>query len=126
MRALLHLLLGLVLTFAALAGRARIANDWLEPATFDLDQTIHGPDGRTVATKSLRGLAVAPGESQEFPATMPVNRPRLRPPEDPALHKLVTVVRSGGADVDAKAEKRRCRSSTASVRSGTTEPFRGS
>ena len=85
---------------AEITARTTIANDSFEPATFDLEQAIQGPDGRAVATTSLRGLAVAPGESQEFSSTMPLDRPRLWSLEDPALHKLVTIVRSDGAVVD--------------------------
>lgn len=86
---------------ADVTARATIANETGTAATFQLEQTILGPDGKSVATKTLPGLKVAAGETAEFPMTLPVDKPQLWSLETPARHRLVTVVRSeDGAEVD--------------------------
>lgn len=85
---------------ADVTARATIANESRQAATFDLEQTVLGPDGRSVATKTLAGLSVAAGERAEFSAVLPVASPTLWSTTTPRLHRLVTVVRSGGAEVD--------------------------
>lgn len=85
---------------AEVMARTMIANDGATPATFDLEQTVLAPDGRNIATKILAGLNVAAGESVEFPAMLPVTQPALWSVEKPQLHRLVTVVRAGGVEID--------------------------
>jgi len=86
---------------AEVTARATIANDGTAAATFVLEQTILAPDGRTLATRQLRGLTVAAGESQEFSAALAVAQPQLWSVETPVLHRLVTVVRdAAGVIVD--------------------------
>lgn len=81
--------------------RATIANDGAAPASFALEQTVLGPDGAALATKTLSDLRVAPGEQAEFSATLSIAQPQLWSVEKPTLHKLVTLVRdASGAVVD--------------------------
>jgi beta-galactosidase len=76
-------------------------NDGVSPMSFQLEQTILGPDGSSAAAKTLSGLKLAPGESTEFSVTVPVSKPRLWSIETPVLHTLLTVVRDAtGAVVD--------------------------
>jgi beta-galactosidase len=80
---------------ADVTARATIANEGTAAATFQLEQTILGPDGKSVATKTLADLKVAPGGSAEFSTALPVDKPQLWSIETPALHRLVTIVRDG-------------------------------
>ena len=89
------------LSQAEVNARTTIANESFETATFDLEQDILRPDGRTVTKTQLRELALPAGESREFSAVLSVTRPQLWSLETPALHRLVTIVRDvSGAVVD--------------------------
>jgi beta-galactosidase len=85
---------------ADVTARTTLTNDGAAGATFDVEQTVLAPDGRTVASAQLRGLALAAGETREFPATLAVTQPQLWSLETPALHRLVTLVRAGDTIVD--------------------------
>ena len=85
---------------ASVRARTTVANDGVEAATFDVEQSIVDPDGRVVATGSLRSLSLAAGDTGEFPCSLNVPQPRLWSLESPALHRLVTTIRVGGAAVD--------------------------
>ncbi|HEY8995398.1 MAG TPA: beta-galactosidase GalA, partial [Lacunisphaera sp.] len=69
-------------------------------ATFDVEQSIIGPDGREVAQTAVRGLSLEAGASGEFPCTLQVTAPKLWSLESPALHRLITTIRAGGVVVD--------------------------
>ncbi len=84
---------------AEVTARATIANESSEAATVDLEQIILAPDGQTVATKQLRGLALPAGDAHEYFALLSVARPQLWSLETPALHRLVTIVRDGGGAI---------------------------
>jgi len=84
---------------ADVLARTTIANDGTAAATLQLEQTILGPDGGAVATKTVSDLTVAPGESSEVSMKLPVSTPRLWSIETPALHTLITVVRDGAGEV---------------------------
>ncbi|HVW21494.1 MAG TPA: beta-galactosidase GalA [Opitutaceae bacterium] len=89
------------LSSAEVRARATVANDGPRPAAFVLEQSVVSPEGRTLATRTLHGLALAPGGSAEFSLGLPVAKPRLWSTETPALHVLVTVLRdASGAVVD--------------------------
>jgi beta-galactosidase len=85
---------------AAVTARTTVTNEGAAPATFDIEQRLLGADGRTVAEAQLRGLALAPGGSGEFPCALAVAHPQLWSLETPVLHKLVTTIHAGGAVVD--------------------------
>jgi beta-galactosidase len=85
---------------ADVTARATIANDGTAQATFEIEQTVVGPDGRSLATTTLAGLGVAPGGQTEFASTLSVARPALWSIKAPQLHRLVTVVRTSGVEVD--------------------------
>jgi beta-galactosidase len=77
-----------------------VANEGAADSTFDLEQTITDPEGRIVATGAVAGAAVAAGATADLTCVLAVPDPRLWSPDSPALHRLVTVVRAGGAVVD--------------------------
>ncbi len=85
---------------AGVTARTSVANDGTEAATFEVEQSILDPDGHVVATGAVRGLSLAAGGTGEFPCVLNVPQPRLWSLETPALHRLVTTIRSGGAVVD--------------------------
>lgn len=88
------------LSSAEIFASATIANDSDAPAQFDLEQTVLAPDGRPLATRELRGLSTADGESREFCAMLHVDHPEFWSLGRPTLHKLVTIVRVQGNVVD--------------------------
>ncbi len=85
---------------ARVTARTAVTNDGVEAATFDVEQSIVDPDGRTVATGALRSLSLAAGGTGEFSLALTVAQPRLWSLESPGLHQLVTTIRAGGAVVD--------------------------
>jgi beta-galactosidase len=85
---------------ARVSARTTVANEGLEAATFDVEQSVLDPDGRVVATGTLRALSVAAGAEGEFPCVLDVSKPQLWSLESPALHRLETTIRAGGAIVD--------------------------
>lgn len=88
------------LSAASVTARTTIANEALADADFSIEQTILAPDGRTIATAEVASLSLAAGESSEFPTVLQVAKPQLWSVETPALHRLVTTIRSGGTVVD--------------------------
>lgn len=85
---------------ASVTARATIINEGANPESFSLEQVVLRPDGQTAATSLSSPLSLAPGETQEFPATLAINRPQLWSLETPALHRLVTTVRAGDKIID--------------------------
>jgi len=58
------------------------------------------PEGRVAATGGLRALSLAAGATASSLAASSVAQPRLWSLESPALHRLITTIRAGGAVVD--------------------------
>ena len=85
---------------ASVAVRTTVTNERPEAATFDVEQSIVDPDGRAVATGTQSGLTLATGVTGEFSVQLAVTGPRLWSIETPALYRLVTTIRGGGAVVD--------------------------
>jgi beta-galactosidase len=83
---------------ADVTARATIANEANAVATFQLEQSILGPDGAHLSAKTLSGLTVVAGGSNEFSLTLPVTNPQLWSLETPVLHRLVTIVRDESGD----------------------------
>jgi beta-galactosidase len=80
-----------------------VRNDGTAPASFDIEQEVTGPQGTAVASASVRGLSLDAGSTGHFPCTLRVENPSLWSLEAPALHTLVTTIRSSGAVVDRYA-----------------------
>ncbi|MDI1249796.1 MAG: glycoside hydrolase family 2 TIM barrel-domain containing protein [Lacunisphaera sp.] len=87
-------------TTANVTARATITNEGAMPAAFSLEHIVLRPDGVSVATFRSGPLSLAPGESQEYPATLALAQPQLWSLETPALHRLVTIVRTGDQIID--------------------------
>jgi len=85
---------------AVVTTRTSLVNDGPAAAAFEIEQSILAPDGRVLAKTTLPALTLGPGDTQEFPAALTVTQPQLWSLETPALHRLVTVVRSGDMVVD--------------------------
>jgi beta-galactosidase len=77
-----------------------VKNDGTLPATFEILQEITGPGGQHVASASVPGLTLEAGASGEFPCALTVAHPSLWSLDAPALHTLVTTLRSNGAVID--------------------------
>jgi len=75
---------------ADVIARTTVTNEGAATATFDVEQTLFAPDGRSLVTTRLRGLALASGDTREFPSTLVVAHPQLWSLETPVLHRLVT------------------------------------
>jgi len=84
---------------ANITAHATIANDGPTAATFQLEQTVLGPDGGNIATKTLAALSVSPGETSDYSAVLPIAQPRLWSIETPTLHRLVTILRDAAGNV---------------------------
>ena len=85
---------------AVVTARTTVANDGTGEAAFDVEQSIIDPNGRAVAAGALRSLSLAAGGTGEFPVALTVPQPQLWSLESPALHRLATTIRAGGAVVD--------------------------
>lgn len=85
---------------AEVTARATLTNDGREDATLQLEQIVLRPDGRTAATALGAPVTLAAGATQEFSSVLAVAQPQLWSIETPALHTLVTLVRSGDRVVD--------------------------
>jgi beta-galactosidase len=85
---------------AAITARTTVANDGTAPATFEIEQRVIGPDGKSVAEAQVRNITLAAGSSGEFPCTLTVAHPKLWSLETPFLHRLVTTIRSDHRVID--------------------------
>ena len=87
-------------TSATVTARTSITNDGTEPTTFEIEQTILDPNGRTVASTSSPATSLTAGLTVELTSALSVPSPRLWSLESPSLHRLVTTVRTDGKIVD--------------------------
>ncbi len=85
---------------ATVTARTTVINAGTTPATFDLEQSIIAPDGRVVTNGTLTNLTLPAGEKGEFPCALTVPQPQLWSLENPALHRLVTTIRTAQSVVD--------------------------
>lgn len=85
---------------AEITAKATIVNETHKPANFEITQKILDKEGAEVASGSISSLSLQPGASEEFSTKIDVHNPRLWSLEDPYLHKLVTIVKSGGHTTD--------------------------
>ena len=85
---------------AEIAATATIENSGREPASFIVEQQILAPDGQVLATTTSATRTLAPQTACDIDTRLDVKTPRLWSLEDPALHTLVTLVRTGQTIVD--------------------------
>jgi beta-galactosidase len=85
---------------ARLDVRTEVSNAAQAEARFDIQHTVVGAEGRAVVTKTLPDFRLGPGATGEFAATLTVSQPKLWTLESPVLHRLVTVIRADGVELD--------------------------
>jgi beta-galactosidase len=85
---------------ATITARTTIQNENRTAATFSIEQSVVNAEGKVIAEKTISQKSLQAGTEQEFYAVMNVNNPQLWSIETPYLHKLVTVVKSNGTEVD--------------------------
>lgn len=85
---------------AMVTAETLVTNDGRTPATYTIDQEILAPDGRRVAQSTVNARALAPGATATHTDILRVKSPHLWSLTDPALHRLVTTIRQGGAVID--------------------------
>lgn len=85
---------------ADVTARVTINNDSTSNTSFKIVQTILDADGKPIASGNLNSLSLKPDESSEFSSILTVSHPKLWSLETPYMHKLVTIIISGGKEVD--------------------------
>lgn len=85
---------------ALITARTTVMNETKEPATFDIEETITEADGKSILSGQKRRLSLLPGEQREYRSDYRLDQPRLWSIENPYLHKLETVIRSQGKNID--------------------------
>lgn len=85
---------------ATVNARATIANDGASDARVEVEQSVVNADGAVVATNIARDVTIPAGRQEELSMPISVSTPQLWSLEHPTLYRLVTIVRSAGADTD--------------------------
>ncbi|HVU36009.1 MAG TPA: beta galactosidase jelly roll domain-containing protein, partial [Opitutaceae bacterium] len=88
---------------AQVTARTSVVNDGNQPVRVEIEQIVVDPDGRIVAHGTVGAspvLTLAPGGKTEYPCVLDVPHARLWSLDSPALHTLVTTIRSDGNMVD--------------------------
>jgi beta-galactosidase len=80
--------------------RTTIENELIEPAKFDIKESLQNGEGKVVASGLKRDLVVDPGAETVFYSGYAIENPELWSLEDPTLHKLITTVLQEGKIVD--------------------------
>jgi beta-galactosidase len=104
--------------WAQLTVRTTVANDGFAPATFDVEQSLLDASGQALATVTTPGITAPAGAAVDVAGRLDVAHPRLWTLESPVLHRILTVVRSGGVEVDR-------RETTFGIRTATFDPDHG-
>jgi beta-galactosidase len=81
---------------AIIKARTTIINQSNKNFIFDIEEFIVDSSGRKIASGSIKNLALREGDQKEYICQFKVVNPRLWSPDTPYLHKLETVIRSGG------------------------------
>ncbi|MFO1475837.1 MAG: beta-galactosidase GalA [Verrucomicrobiota bacterium] len=77
-----------------------VRNEHLQPAEFQLTQLVFDPAGRLVASNSTPATRLPSWDRGEYEVALQVPNPQPWSIESPALYRLVTLVSSGGTNVD--------------------------
>ncbi|MGA9408471.1 MAG: beta-galactosidase GalA [Bacteroidota bacterium] len=85
---------------AVITARTTITNESMKNQTFNIDESIVDSSGKTIASGSKKGMSLKAGNQEEYISRFNVLNPTLWSVENPYLHKLKTVIRSGGKIVD--------------------------
>lgn len=84
---------------AVVTARTTLVNEGDQAREFRIEESIVGPDGQVVAGTST-GLALAARAESGHESSLRVDAPRLWSLEDPALYRMVTILREGDRIVD--------------------------
>jgi beta-galactosidase len=85
---------------ADITARVTVVNEAANTVSFELVQTLVGPDAMPVGEMRTKELTLKAGDTGEFSCLISVANPKLWSIETPQLHTLVTTLRAGGSVVD--------------------------
>ena len=85
---------------AVIKTRTTVKNESREKSAFIIEESIIDSSGKTIASGSKKSLSLKSGDQEEYISQYKVVHPKLWSTETPYLHKLKTVIRSGGKIVD--------------------------
>jgi beta-galactosidase len=85
---------------AVITARATVINESIKTSIFNIEESIVDSSGRTIASGSMKSQSLKPGDQKEYINQFKVVNPNLWSVDSPYLHKLKTVIRSGGKIVD--------------------------
>jgi len=85
---------------ASVTIETEVVNEALGRCDFEIDQSIISPTGEQVAHGLISGGKLPAGGHGGYHQELTVTQPRLWSLEDPALHRVVTLLRLGGKVVD--------------------------
>ncbi len=85
---------------AVITARTSVKNESREPLTFIIEESVIDSAGKTIASAATKNISLPAGNRDEYVSHFKVVRPNLWSIETPYLHKLKTVLRSGGKIVD--------------------------
>jgi len=80
--------------------QTEVRNEEPGQETFEIEQAILAPSGELLAYGKLDGLTLSAGTLGSYSQVLTVDHPRLWSLEDPALHRVVTLVRRAGQVLD--------------------------
>ncbi len=85
---------------ALVTTHAKVANEGTTETKLELEQSVVDASGRIIGSGPSVIATIPAGGSAELAGSLTVAHPQLWSLESPVLHKLVTIVRSGGVEVD--------------------------
>ncbi|MDP3683668.1 MAG: beta galactosidase jelly roll domain-containing protein, partial [Ignavibacteria bacterium] len=85
---------------AILKMRTTVINESNENSIFNIEEYIVDSSGKTIASGSMKSLSLKPRNKEEYINQFEIANPKLWSLDSPYLHKLKTVIRSGGKIVD--------------------------
>ncbi len=80
--------------------RTTVKNESRGNSIFNIEENIVDSTGKTIASGSKKSVSLKSGEQEEYVSQFKVAHPKLWSTETPYLHRLKTVIRSGGKIVD--------------------------
>ncbi|MDP3682895.1 MAG: glycoside hydrolase family 2 TIM barrel-domain containing protein, partial [Ignavibacteria bacterium] len=80
--------------------RTTVINESNENSIFNIEEFIVDSSGKTIASGSMKSISLKPRNKEEYINQFEIANPKLWSLDSPYLHKLKTVIRSGGKIVD--------------------------
>jgi beta-galactosidase len=85
---------------AGITAKTTVNNNGKATVRFDIEQNIINAEGKTVGTKTSKDQILKTGAENEFTSLIEVQHPALWSIETPYLHKLITILKVEGKEVD--------------------------